>query len=260
MKTFKYFSLLSILLIFCGTLLVMPAMAETVQAQDYIYTSTPEGNGNIYYIVKSGDTCQSIALINGVSLDDLRSLNQLNLGDCDALTIGRKLLIGVVPTAVITAGPSPTPTSLLPTPIPPKGVGDICVYLYNDINGNAIAETGETSLAGGKISIANNSGGYSNTGSSTGDDLPVCFNQISEGQYTISVAIPEGYNATTDQNFTADLKAGDTATINFGAQESSRYTGSSGSSGSIWLAILGGLILIAGVGVGFYAYLTTKKR
>jgi hypothetical protein len=74
------------------------------------------------------------------------------------------------------------------------------------------------------------------------------------------VAIPEGYNATTDQNYNADLKAGDTATINFGAQESSRHNSSGGSGGSILLAILGGLILIGGVGFGVYAYRTTQKR
>lgn len=259
MKNLKNVFLLSIILVAAGLSFLLPGLAEPVNAQDFIYTPTPEENGNIYYIVKQNDTCQSISLIYNVPLDDLRSYNQLNLGDCDILTIGRKLLIGIVPTVAITAGPSPTPTPL-PTAIPPRGTGSICIYLFNDINGNAIAETGETSLPGGQISIASADGIYTNTASSNADDTAACFNDINEGKYTLSVAIPEGYNATTDQNYTADLKAGDTATINFGAQESSRHNNSSGSGGSILLAILGGLILIAGVGFGIYAYRTTQRR
>jgi hypothetical protein len=259
MKNPKNLFLLSILLVTAGFALALPVLAQPVSAAEPIYTPTPEENGNIYYIVKTGDTCQSIALINGVDLDTLRSYNQLNLGDCDTLPIGKKLLIGIVPTSAVTAGPTPTITPL-PTARPPKGTGSICIYLYNDINGNAIAETGETALAGGQISISNTEAAFTSTASTTADDTAVCFKNISEGTYAISVAIPEGYNATTNQNFEEVLKAGDTATVNFGAQESSRINSSGGSAGSILLAVLGGLILVGGVGFGVYAYLATKKR
>ena len=260
MKMKKGFFIVVLIFAIVGFLVIQPALAVPVNAQVYLYTPTAEANGNIYYIVKSGDTCESITLLNNISLDTLRSYNQLNLDDCNKLTIGRKLLIGIVPTAVITVGPSPTPTSSVPTPMPVKGIGTICVYIFNDINGNAIAETGETSLAGGEISIASTAGDYSKTASSTGDDNAVCFSEITEGKYTISVAIPEGYNATTDQNYTVQLKAGDTSTVNFGAQESSRLNVGGSSGGSILLAILGGLILVAGVGIGLYAYLVMHKR
>jgi hypothetical protein len=260
MKNYKSLLLISFVITMFGIMLILPALASPVYAAQEINTGTPEGNGNIYYIVKTNDTCEGIALLNNISLDDLRSQNQLELGDCDNLTIGRKLLIAVVPTAAVTVGPSPTPTSSLPTPIPPKGVGSICIYLFNDINGNAITETGETSLPGGQINITSADGSYSGTAATNSDNTASCFTDISEGEYTISVAIPEGYNATTTQNYVEILKAGDTATVNFGAQESSRVNSSAGSSGSVLLAILGGIILIVGVGFGFYAYKMTKTH
>lgn len=259
MKNYKNLFFLTFLLAVAGFSLMLPALAKPVDAAQAIYTPTPEENGNIYYIVKAGDTCQTISLIYNVDLDTLRNYNQLELGDCDALTVGRKLLIGIVPTAMVTTGPSPTPTPL-PTEIPPQGKGIICIYLFNDINGNAIAETGETALPGGEISIAKADGSFSTTSPTNADDTAVCFNDLDEGQYTISVAIPDGYNATTDQNYTTNLKAGDTSTIDFGAQEGSGLTRPGGSAGSVLLAVLGGLILIVGIGIGIYAYLVSSRR
>jgi hypothetical protein len=259
MKNNKKLLLITTFLVVTGLALMLPAAAHPVSAVEPIYSPTPESNGNIYYIVKAGDTCQSISLIYNVPLDTLRSYNQLNLGDCDTLPVGKKLLIGIIPTVAVTAGPTPTPT-LLPTALPPTGKGELCIYLFNDINGNAIAETGETSIPGGAISIASADGSFTTTASSNADDTAVCFEDLTEGKYTISVAIPEGYNATTDQNYSAELKAGDTSTINFGAQESSRSHSSGGAAGSILLAVLGGLILIAGVGIGIYAYMNSQKH
>ena len=262
MKTNKLLPILALAFALAGLLILQPLLSAPASAQVYIYTPTAESNGNIYYVVKSGDSCQSIALINNVSIDLLRSYNQLNTGDCEKLTVGKKLLIGIVPTAVITPGPSPTPTSSIPTPMPVVGQGTICVYLFNDVNGNAIAETGENSLAGGEISVSNAAGDYSKTASSTSDNTPACFKDINEGKYTISVAIPEGYNATTSQNYTVQLKAGDTSTIDFGAQASSHLnlgTGGSGNS-SLLLAVIGGFVLLAGLAIGIYVYLTLQKK
>lgn len=261
MKTKNFFFILTFVLLVAGLLVLQPLFSAPVHAQVYIYTPTAEENGNIYYVVKSGDTCESIALLNNISLDNLRSLNQLNLDDCNTLTIGRKLLLGTVPTAVITAGPSPTPTSLLPTPMPVIGKGTICVYLFNDTNGNAMVDGDEAALAGGEVSVSSQDGKFAQTAATTGDGNAVCFKEIDAGKYTISVAIPEGYNSTTEQNYTDELKSGDTSTVNFGAQESSLINVSGGGSGgSILLAVLGGLILVAGVGVGLYTYTFMRHK
>jgi hypothetical protein len=39
----------------------------------------------------------------------------------------------------------------------------ICVFLYNDINGNAISETGELQIAGGAVSVTDRNGQVSLT-------------------------------------------------------------------------------------------------
>jgi hypothetical protein len=245
-------------------LVAQPFLISPAKAQIFYYTPTAEANGNIYYTVKDGETCDSIALVNNINIELLRNLNLLNLDDCRFLQVGRKLLLGSVPTAVITAGPSPTPTSFLPTPEPPKGFGTICIFLYNDINGNAMAEPEEvsdTGLAGGAISLTNTDGSFSRTGTTLGTGEALCFENAPEGDYTISIAIPDGYNPTSNQNYSIHLKAGDTSTIDFSAQASSRLNPSTGDGGgsSIFLAIIGGLILLAGVGLALYVRFILRK-
>jgi hypothetical protein len=245
-------------------LAISPLFLQTASAQVYYYTPTAEANGNVYYVVKSGDTCDTIALLNNVPLETLRSLNQLDLDKCRFLQVGQKLLLTTVPTPMVTVGPSPTPTSMLPTPEPIKGFGKICVYLYNDINGNAMAEPNETTntgLAGGAISISSVAGDYSKTGTTIGTGDAVCFDQAPEGEYNISIAIPDGYNATASQNYTVFLKAGDTSTIDFSAQESSSLikSGGEGGGGSVLLAVIGGLFIIGAVGLGIYVRFFLRK-
>jgi len=254
------------LLLAAAVLLLSSALFSTPAAAQVLYfTPTADASGAIYYVVKQGDTCDSIALVNNIPVDTLRNQNALDFDQCRFLQIGQKLLLGTVPTAVITPGPSPTPTSILPTPEPIKGFGVICIYLYNDINGNAMAEeveTLDTGIAGGQVSITHQRGEYSNVGTTLSTGEALCFNDIPEGEYSISIAIPEGYNPTSSQNVNVLLKAGDTSTINFSAQVSGS-AGSPGESGeeggSVLIAVIGGLILLAGVGVGLYARYILRK-
>jgi len=243
---------------------ISPLFMSSASAQVYYYTPTAESNGNVYYVVKSEDTCDTISLLNNIPLETLRSLNQLDLDKCRFLQVGQKLLLATVPTAVVTVGPSPTPTSMLPTPEPIKGFGTICVYLYNDVNGNAMAEDSEvtdTGLAGGAISVSSVDGSYSKTGTTIGTGDAVCFDQAPEGNYNISIAIPDGYNATASQNYTVFLKAGDTSTIDFSAQASSSLNNSSSGKGggSVLLAVVGGLFIIGAIGLGLYARFFMRK-
>lgn len=266
MKTRRIFFTFSLILVIGVLLVASVLLSAPVSAQVLYYTPTADASGAIYYIVKEGENCDSIALTNNIPLDTLRTLNGLDFDQCRFLQVGQKLLLGTVPTAVITAGPSPTPTSILPTPEPVKGTGNICVYLYNDINGNAMAEEEEitgTGIAGGEVSISHQVGEYSNVGStlSTGESL--CFEDIPEGQYSISIAIPDGYNPTSSQNISVLLKAGDTSHINFSAQvsgQSSTQQENGAEGGSVLIAVIGGLILLAGAGIGLYARYILKAK
>ncbi|KAF0110691.1 MAG: hypothetical protein FD147_1460 [Chloroflexi bacterium] len=244
-------------------LVTAPLLASPANAQVFFYTPTAEANGNIYYTIKEGDTCDSIALLINMPVEKLRSLNQLDLDKCRFLQVGHKLLLGTVPTAVITAGPSPTPTPNLPTPQPVEGFGSICVYLYNDINGNAMAEETEitgTGLAGGEINVTSKEGNFIKTGTTLNTGEPVCFEDAPEGDYTVSIAIPDGYNPTSNQNYSVSLKAGDTSTIDFSAQASSALNIVNNEGGSsVFLAVVGGLILTAGIGLGLYVKFILRR-
>ncbi len=252
-----------ILLVTLGFIVLAAALALPVQAsapeQIFYATPTPGADGRILYTVQSGDTCISISLLNSVDLNNLRLLNNLDT-DCNLIP-GTQLLLGVAPTpepVSITA----TPTAILPSPTPFKGSGTICIYLFNDINGNALIEDGEGPVPGGIINIIGKK--ESREGVTTDSTIPQCFEDLPEDAYTISVAAPQGYNPTTNTDYALTLRAGDQSTLDFGTQVGSQAQptpiggGEAGSGNSPILGILGGVLLLAGVAAGVYA-LRMKK-
>lgn len=241
-------------------------------------TPTAGPDGRIIYTVRDGDSCQRITLLHNIDLNQLRSLNPELDEDC-IVVLGQKLMIGVggpasLPT--ITPGPSPTPTVALPTPTPFGGTTEICVLLFEDVNGNALREETELGLAGGAISVTNSLGGYSQTRDSiseidldTEEPAYICFGAIPagleelpeseklpEGKYTVSAAIPDGYNPTIDLGYSIDVNAGDRAFVAFGAQSQSTLEESAvdeGNGQSALLGIVGVILLLGGAGLGWYA-------
>lgn len=249
----------SILLLILGvsTFYVAGNVSANNDPQVYYFTPTAQPDGRIIYTIKEGDTCISISLLNNVTEDQLRLLNDLGGDGCLFLQVGRELILGTVEPET---GPAPeqTPTAILPSPTPYNGTGDICVLLFEDINGNTLIddETIELPLAGGAVSINNRAGSVSQT-ESTNNTEEICFTELDEGNYTISVAIPAGYNPTMRTSATLRLNAGDTVRIDFGAQISSagevELEENPQTSRSPLLGILGGLILVVGLGSAFYA-------
>ncbi|KPL84005.1 hypothetical protein SE15_02105 [Thermanaerothrix daxensis] len=228
-------------------------------AQVSYATPTALPDGRILYVVQPQDTCIRISLLTGVSIDDLRLLNGLD-ANC-TLREGQSLLLGTVAPTPTPFGPTETPTPLLPSPTPFQGNGRICVFLFNDINGNALVEEGESGIAGGAISVTDRLGRISREGVSQSGTDPVCFEDLPEGDYNISVAVPEDYNPTTRMNYALTLRAGDTSTLDFGAQLSSRAQPSdvAGTQRSPLLAILGAVLLLFGVGLGLYARFIMRR-
>lgn len=230
--------------------LLAPSAARSIQAQAVISTPTPGADGRILYVVKENDTCISIALTMGITEQQLRENNNLEGDDCQFLFIGQELLIA------IKEADTATPTSEVPaepTPTPFKGNGTICIYLFNDENGNALAETTELPLAGGAVSVTNRLGTVNQTGTTADTGESLCFAEIPEGDYNISVAIPEGYNPTTVMNYALTLGAGEVSTINFGAQPGSglRQTFQEDRPSPLFL-VLGLFFVAVGVSLWFY--------
>src|SRR5690606_21555040 len=126
--------------------------------------------------------------------------------------------------AVVTEAPPTTePTSEVVATSTPEGMpgtGSICVLLFDDVNGDAMRHDTEFGIPGGAASVSERTGLASRTGDTvqqTGTDgLPVavCFADLPGGEYTVSVAAPQGYNPTTAQSATIQLNAGDETSLN----------------------------------------------
>ncbi len=232
-------------------------------AQVYYFTPTAQPDGRILYTIKPGDTCISIALLNNITEDQLRLLNDLSGDACLFLREGNQLIIGVLEEQP-TVGPLATATSILPSPTPFNGTGELCVMLFNDVNGNALIDDAVTEppLSGGAISVTDRDGKVSLTEKTNSTD-EVCFLDLSEGEYTISIAVPEGYNPTMQTNVTLKITAGDITAVDFGAQTSLAAENSPVETQqkprSPLLGILGGLVILFGIGIGVYALRTQKK-
>lgn len=247
-----------LLTVFLFASLLFTPSPKTAFSQAFYYTPTPGTDGRILYTVRENDTCISIALKNGISEAQLRTLNNLQANDCMAIRPGQQLLIGT------RRENTPTPTSaepVTPSPTPIKGNGTICIYLFNDTNGNAMAETDEPPLAKGQVSITDPLNRVNLTGATLDTGDPTCFENIPEGDYNLSVAIPEGYNPTTAMSYKLTLNAGDSATVDFGAQPSSRLITSAteGSRPSILLAVLGLFFIVVGAGLWIYVRRMARK-
>ena len=109
-----------------------------------IVSPTPDFDGNIYYMVQGNDTYLSISLKMGIEIETLRQLNDLDV-DC-SLIADTRLLLGRILTATPTSGPTPTPTLVLPTPTPYDGNASVCIYLFDDLNGNSTVQGGENRI------------------------------------------------------------------------------------------------------------------
>lgn len=244
------------------------------QAQLTVFpTPTPGPDGKIIYIVQPNDTLWRISAITGVKIETIRDLNKLGVNDM--IMPGDKLLIGYAGPAsgIATQGPAPTQAIVTPSSTAPPGWGILCVLLYNDVNGDSMRQETELSIPGGEISVSNRLGSVSLTaqtpyGGISSTPTPqgkgyTCFDQLLEGEYLVSVAAPEGYNRTTALNQTIRLEAGQTTLLAFGAQANSDLIAQTAlipeaPRKSPLMGILGGILLVAGIGLGAYAYLLRR--
>lgn len=229
-------------------------------------TPTPGADGRILYIVQPGDTLWLISSVSGLSLDELRALNQVVIGSDDTIQPGDQLLLGI-------GGPVEEPTVALavtpldqiePTPTPGLSTGLICILLFNDLNGDSLRQESEIAIPDGAISVTERNGLYSQTQTTQFDEDETCFPDLPEGTYNITVAIPEGYNPTTELSRTNELKGGDTINLRMGAQISAvndaaqEPTVEEGGRSPL-LGFLGFLLIASGIGLGIFAVQRSRK-
>jgi len=264
----RYFVLL--LLAACAAL-ALPAWAADAPparlAQPTAFpTPTPRADGRIIYTVQEGDSLWRIAAIAGITLEELMAMNGIQPGDF--ITQGMQLELGTggppQPTGV-PAGGIATATSPPVTPTAMVGTGEICVLLFEDINGDGRLDAGEPALAGGQISVADVTGTVAAEYSSEALDLELnpagfCFEDLMNGHYNVSAAAPEDFNPTTGLNAPVTLNPGDIKYLQFGAQPSAGIADNgSGGGRSALLGVLGVVLLVSAAALGYYATRLSRR-
>lgn len=269
--------LIGIFLLVSGALLgwVRAPASVAPHPQTQYATPTAQPDGRIIYTVQAGDTCTRISLLTGVSVEYIRTTNQLN-ENCD-LVEGQPLLIGVGGPAITspTPGASPTPAPTQPTPTPGAGgTATVCVLMYVDTNGDGLRQEEEFGLDGGAVSLISTNGQYSRTLDTTSsldlDDwdedgdteepLRSCFSDLTPGAYTVSGGVPTGHNPTTLLNISVEVVAGDTTYVDFGAQEQTVSEEDDGKDTSPLLGVVGAIFLLGGLGMGVYVWRVMRKK
>ncbi len=254
------FVLLSILVV--GIAFSSTQASAAPRGQGFV-TATPGADGRILYTVVDGDNCGQVALLHGITVAQLRLLNTRLDQDCN-LTVGQQLVVGVI-SIEPTAGPAPTLPSPTPTSTPIDGTTIVCVLLFNDANGDALRQETEFGIDGGAVSLTNINGSYAETKDTVSTFDPdtlepdrSCFEDVPQGDYNVSMAVPDSYNPTMVMSYNFTVRAGDRASVDFGAQPKtvtvSEPTETEGGGRSSILGIFGILLLLAGAGLGYYSW------
>ena len=260
---------LAIFLFLAGVVLLwsqMPVSASPVGQVAYP-SPTPGPDGRIIYVVKGGETCTQISLLYGVSIEYIRTTNLLD-ENC-TLREGQNLMIGVgAPSgATPTSGASPTPKPAAPSATPGiSGSAQVCVLVYDDVNGDALRQATEPAIAGAAISLTSPDGKYSQTlTSAINPDATLyqgmCFADVPAGKYSVSAAAPDGYNATIASSANVDVTAGDVIYVDFGAQV--KVAGDApvpNQSPSPILGVVGAALLLGGVGLAAFTWRMLRKK
>lgn len=257
-----------LILFFLG--MVFPFNAASAAPNAQFITSTPGPDGRITYTVVEGDSCLQVALLHGITVQQLRQFNTRLDENC-TLTIGQQIVVGLAQAEAPTPGPGPTlpPPTITPTPV--SGTTEVCVLLFDDKNGDALRQETEFGIDGGAVSLTNLNGSYSetqNTSSAVDPDTlePVraCFIDVPGGEYNVSMAVPDAYNPTMLVSYTLTVKAGDRASIDFGAQSKTVTVSDTAepqeANRSSILGIFGLLLLLGGAGLGYYAYRSGQPK
>lgn len=263
-----FLGLIVIALLFLGILLPLSGASAAPNMQ--FVTATPGPDGRILYTVVAGDSCLQVAFLHGITVQQLRQFNTRLDENC-TLTVGQQLIVGVVSSNVATAGPAPTLPSPTVTATPVSGTTEVCVLLFDDTNGDALRQETELGIEGGAVSLTNLNGSYSqqqNTSAAVDPDTlePVrtCFVDVPGGEYNVSMAVPDAYNPTMLLSYTLTVKAGDRASIDFGAQSktltASEPADAQTNNRSSLLGIFGFLLLLGGAGLGYYAYRSGQPK
>ncbi|HSB01063.1 MAG TPA: LysM domain-containing protein, partial [Anaerolineales bacterium] len=108
-KHLLFISLIIVSLLVLG--IGLPLRGANAAPEAQFVTATPGPDGRILYTVVAGDSCLQVALLHGITVQQLRQFNNRLDADC-TLAVGQQLVVGLASANEPTAGPAPT----LPSP------------------------------------------------------------------------------------------------------------------------------------------------
>lgn len=266
------------LLLMLASLLAVVALSAwpSQAAASPLFQSTPQPlpepgpDGRILYTALPGDSPWLIAGKFNIPIEQLRILN--GWGPDKVLQEGETVVLATAAQITPTAPEATSEVVATTTPEGTPGTGTICVLLFDDVNGDATRQDAELGIPGGAASVSERTGLASHQGdtlaqidATTGLPQAVCFADLPGGEYTVSVAAPQGFNPTTAQSATIQLSPGDETSLNFGAQAGSSggfniLTPEEGGPPSPLMGLLGVVLVVAGGGLGFYSWQLSRRR
>ncbi|MCK9246749.1 MAG: LysM peptidoglycan-binding domain-containing protein [Anaerolineaceae bacterium] len=266
-KRTKLFSSIVLFLLIATLGFAVLHAGDFAQAQTPYNTPTADVTGRIVYIVQPGEFCSQIQERTGVPISEIIRLNGLT--EACQVFAGDEIVIGMVEVTPLppTVTPTTPPGQITPTLTPMPGLAEICVVLFHDMDGNGMRTEGEDYLYGGEVSINDRLGEISLTGTTVAGNPeivdPYCFTDLPVGSYNISIAIPDDFNPTTVTSYPLEVRAGESATIDFGAQLANQ-PGAEVVTDTVRrvpvLGIVGLIILLAGVGLGVYMWRSNRAE
>jgi uncharacterized repeat protein (TIGR01451 family) len=95
-----------------------------------------------------------------------------------------------------------------------QGRAEICVFKFNDLNGNGTQDSGEPPLPGWSFTVSPAPLPPATSPVTTGPEGRVCFNVTAPGSYTITEQVQSGWTPTTPTTQTVTVQPGQTVTVN----------------------------------------------
>jgi LysM repeat protein len=198
-------------------------------------TSTPDAEGVIYSVVQAGDSIWSIAAKAGITLDQILEYN--NLTKDDFVRVGDLLIVGYSDPPGATEEPTATPGEEEATPEPTatpeqaeeaaeetaeveeeQPAASICLSAFNDENQNGERDEGESLRSAVAFTISDVDKVVSNY-VTDGASEPFCIEGLAPGNYRITRSIASGEVATTANDQSLALQAGEATTFEFGSYQ-----------------------------------------
>jgi len=222
----------------------------------------PREDGTQWHVVQLGDTLLGIAVAYGISPNQLVEQNNLS---SETIFVGQELFISETLVSPEEAAAAEEAVPEEEVVVEEESQGQICLTLFNDIDGNSQWGTGEDIIPGGLLTL---SGDAELSLTTNAGETSRCFTGLAEGDYTLSVETPEGFELTGQAEFDVTLGQDSEVAFTTGAVESTSEGGSEGSVSDTAsdrsaspLGIIGAVIVLliaAAGGVATYFFVTSQ--